>query len=63
MTSQGWDRADYSCGRCLHTFTATTEPEYLAAHLVHQTAHEIADGLLAMPHVLDQVLQLLRPTD
>lgn len=26
---QGWDLAEFTCGRCLTTITATTEREYV----------------------------------
>ncbi|MFD5916198.1 hypothetical protein ACFVYP_06940 [Kitasatospora sp. NPDC058201] len=30
MTSQqGWDRAEFTCGRCFATVTAETEREYI----------------------------------
>jgi hypothetical protein len=28
-SQQGWDRAEFTCGRCGVTVTATTEREYL----------------------------------
>lgn len=59
MTTQGWDRADFRCGRCGHTFTATTEAEYLRALPLHMAAHDIAAALLASPELRDQALKLL----
>lgn len=38
---QGWDQADFSCGRCPHRFTATTEAEYLLRLQLHRAAHDL----------------------
>jgi hypothetical protein len=42
--SQGWDRADFRCGRCGHTFTATTEDDYVTRRVAHTTAHDLLDA-------------------
>lgn len=57
MTAQGWDQASYSCGRCGHSFTATTEGEYVFGHTVHLNAHALVD--LLVPELRAQVLTLL----
>lgn len=36
MAQQGWDKADFHCGRCRHTFTATTEEEYVRLYAEHK---------------------------
>lgn len=59
MANQGWDRADYSCGSCGHTFTAATEHEYIGYFTAHAQAHEIVDALSSSPQLLDHVKQLL----
>lgn len=43
MSAQGWDRADFHCGRCGGGFTAQTEAEYLLALTFHQSAHQLVD--------------------
>lgn len=45
MTGQGWDRADYRCGRCGAKRTAATEKEYVRMYAAHQDAHAVADRL------------------
>lgn len=54
---QGWDQADFSCGRCPLTFTATSEDEYVYALSVHQTAHSMVD--LMVPALREQIAELL----
>lgn len=58
MTPQGWDRADFSC-RCGHSFTSTTEAEFLHARKVHAAAHDLVWCMLASPDIHGQVLALL----
>jgi hypothetical protein len=58
-TEQAWSRADFSCGRCGHRFTAETEADYVRAHSAHLVAHDVAAGLLASPEIRDEVLKLL----
>lgn len=44
MTAQGWDRADFRCGRCGEHITADTEERYTIRVLAHRTAHELLDA-------------------
>lgn len=44
MTSQGWDRANFHCGRCGEQITATTEDEYVVLVTAHRTAHDLLDA-------------------
>ncbi|MFL6116762.1 MAG: hypothetical protein ACJ786_36210 [Catenulispora sp.] len=44
MAGQGWDSAEFSCGRCGDRITATTEEEYLVRVLSHETAHDLLDA-------------------
>ena len=44
MTSQGWDRADFRCGRCGARFRATTQEEYVTKFVAHKTAHQLLDA-------------------
>lgn len=41
---QGWDRADFHCGRCGETITATTEAEYITKTSAHRVAHDLLDA-------------------
>ncbi|MFJ2307645.1 hypothetical protein [Streptomyces sp. NPDC087787] len=41
---QGWDRADFRCGRCGEHIVATTEDEYVVKVIAHRTAHELLDA-------------------
>jgi hypothetical protein len=43
-SSQGWDRADFHCGRCGEHITATTEDDYVVRVTAHQTAHDLLDA-------------------
>ncbi|MFE4960405.1 hypothetical protein ACFRCW_42325 [Streptomyces sp. NPDC056653] len=45
MSSQGWDQADYHCGRCGFTGSATTEGAYVYLVTSHQQAHDLWDYL------------------
>ena len=56
---QGWDRADFSCGRCGHKDTTTTEAAYARAYQLHQCAHDVAALLLSSPEIRGQVLRIL----
>lgn len=60
--AQGWTRADHRCGQCGHTYSATTEAEFLAAWQLHAAAHDVAACLLASPDIHGQVLALMAPT-
>lgn len=42
---QGWDQADFSCGRCGARHITTTEADYLQAVGVHSHAHAVWDRL------------------
>ena len=45
MTSaQGWDRADFHCGRCGEHITTTTHDEYVVRVTAHQAAHDLLDA-------------------
>lgn len=44
MTGQGWDRADFHCGRCGDTITVTTEQDYVTRVTAHRTAHDLLDA-------------------
>lgn len=44
MPAQGWDRADYRCGRCGEHITATTEAEYVTRVTAHGIAHDLLDA-------------------
>jgi hypothetical protein len=44
VTGQGWDRADFHCGRCGHHITATTEEQYLVRVTAHSLAHDLMDA-------------------
>lgn len=57
MTAQAWSEASYSCGRCGHHFTATSEGDYVLGHTVHLNAHALVD--LMVPELRAQVLTLL----
>lgn len=56
--AQGWTTADYRCGTCGHTFTATTEDEYVILHATHLNAHALVSMLT--PELKAQVLTLLQ---
>jgi hypothetical protein len=57
VTAQGWDRADFSCGRCGHIFSATTEQDYLIRRTLHDSAHDL---VVMMPEQLRvEVLRIL----
>lgn len=58
-----WSRADYRCGRCGHTFTATTKDDYVRARQLHAGAHDVASVLLTSPEIRAQVLRILGLTD
>lgn len=55
----GWDRADFSCGRCGHKDTTTTEAAYVRARQLHAAAHDVAAVLTSSPEIRSQVLRLL----
>lgn len=57
MSAQGWDRADYQCGTCGHTFTATSEQDYFIRLSWHQNAHALVSMLT--PEIREQVRALL----
>jgi hypothetical protein len=59
LSGQGWDRADHSCGRCGHRFTATTEDEFTYLYSLHAAAHDIAAGLIALPALRHEVFRVL----
>lgn len=44
LTKQGWDRADFHCGRCGEHITATTEEQYIVRVTAHRTAHDLLDA-------------------
>lgn len=45
MTEQGWDKADFHCGRCHgQAFSATTQAEYVLKYTAHQLAHDLLDA-------------------
>lgn len=54
--TQGWDRADFRCGRCGEQITATTEDEYLVRVTAHRTSHELLDA--ASPELRAKLLEL-----
>ncbi|KUM82378.1 MULTISPECIES: hypothetical protein [Streptomyces] len=56
MTGQGWDQAEFSCGRCGEHITATTEEEYLTRVLAHRTAHDLLDA--SSPELRARLLDL-----
>lgn len=41
---QGWDSAEFSCGRCGEKITATTEGEYVLRVTSHGIAHDLLDA-------------------
>lgn len=41
---QGWSQADFHCGRCGDSFTATTEAQYVTKYRAHQVAHDLLDA-------------------
>jgi Family of unknown function (DUF6237) len=44
-TEDGWDRAEYTCGRCYTTVTATTGREFVRLVAEHRAAcHRAAAG-------------------
>ena len=58
---QGWDRADYRCGRCGAGFTATTEAGYVTAYQAHKDAHAILDRMTPeQREALDRLLRHIR---
>lgn len=60
MSPQGWDRADFHCGRCGYSpFTATTEAEYLIEHTLHASAHDLVDMLSRNPQLRAAVARIL----
>lgn len=44
MTELGWDSAEFRCGRCGHSFIATTEADYVIGQRSHQAAHSLLDA-------------------
>jgi hypothetical protein len=56
VTAQGWDRADFSCGRCGERISATTEDEYVTRVLAHRTAHDLLDA--SSPELRAKLLDL-----
>jgi transposase-like protein len=57
MTRQGWDRAEYRCGSCGHTFTSETEDQHIIQLAWHQNAHALVSMLT--PELRQQVRALL----
>lgn len=58
MTSQqAWDQADYRCGSCGRTFTATNEQEYVNLYSQHLNAHALLTMLT--PESRAELLALL----
>lgn len=53
---QGWDRADFHCGRCGEHITATTEEEYVTRVHAHRTAHDLLDA--ATPELRARLIDL-----
>lgn len=44
MAGQGWDQAEFSCGRCGDRIVATTEDDYVVRVTAHQAAHDLLDA-------------------
>ncbi len=55
-SSQGWDRADFSCGRCGEQISATTEDDYVVSVTAHRTAHDLLDA--ASPELRAKLISL-----
>jgi DNA-directed RNA polymerase subunit N (RpoN/RPB10) len=45
MARQGWDLADFRCGRCGEHITTTTEAEYIDKVSGHRAAHAVLDQM------------------
>jgi hypothetical protein len=57
MTSaQGWDRADFHCGRCGEHIIATTEEQYVTRVTAHRTAHDLLDA--STPQLRAKIIDL-----
>jgi hypothetical protein len=60
VSAQGWDHADHRCGRCGHTFTATTQADFVTQYGTHDLAHALAEALATLaPELLAQLARLL----
>ena len=56
MTKQGWNRADFRCGRCGEHITATTKDEYVILVTAHRTVHDLLDA--ASPELRAKLIEL-----
>lgn len=45
MSGQGWNRAEWRCGRCWASITTTTELDYIKRVQAHRDAHALWDSL------------------
>lgn len=62
---QGWESAEFSCGRCGARFTSTTEREHTARVQLHHSVHRVADTLMPLagldePEALDVAKKMAR---
>ena len=63
--SQGWDQAEYRCGRCGYHFTSTSRDEYLKLYRAHTGPACLAIlGMLSgdqIRYLANDVIRLMAP--
>lgn len=57
MSGQGWDNAEFRCGSCGDSFTATTEQEYVNRYSAHVNAHALVS--LMSPEAIAELKSIL----